>query len=104
MSEIGTIYRERRERRDRELILQLNDLYLQWRAADRIDAPLRKKQTERIVELLSRWKELADQLSGKALRRYDVPWAFTRRTRSSCVSPTTVISFSAAKGIAEANR
>jgi len=101
MSEIGTIYRERR---DRELILQLNDLYLQWRAADRIDAPLSKKQIERIVELLFRWKELPDQLSGEALRRYDVwPWHF-RRTRSSCVSPTTVISFSAAKGIAEANR
>ena len=56
------------------------------------------------MELLSRWKELPDQLSGEALRRYDVwPWHF-RRTRSSCVSPTTVISFSAAKGIAEANR
>jgi len=48
------------------------------RAADRIDAPLSKKQIERIVELLSRWKELADQLSGEGLRRYDVwPWAFT---------------------------
>jgi hypothetical protein len=30
------------------------------------------------VELLSRWKELADQLSGEGLRRYDVwPWTFT---------------------------
>jgi hypothetical protein len=79
-------YRERRDRRDRELILQLNDLYLQWWTADRIDAPLRKK--------LARWKELADQLSGEALRRYDVwPWAFTPH-EIVLREPDNVISFS----------